>query len=255
MKFKIYFCLFALFFKNSKCLAVNETLVISFLDKFNSYQGIIFHCDDSHNFRHFYGMQRQYFTICHLSRVDMNIEDIMRVNYHKIGAIVDTTCEETAAFFDACSSLSLFNASFNWLMLSADFNASTQLLNHQNINLDAEITLAVTDNDESNFVLYDVYNPSFKYGGENVFTEKGRFDFDRGLYFTLKGTKLEQRRDLRGITVNVAVVAEEVLANQTLLEYLESFDRPLLDAPHRHHYGLHKILAEKHNYRWVKFLQ
>ncbi|CAG9801816.1 unnamed protein product [Chironomus riparius] len=64
----------------------------------------------------------------------------------------------------------------------------------------------------------------------------------------MKGVKLNRRSDLRGITFNAGVVVTGIHQNQTLEEYLESYDNPTIDAQHRHQYRLHKILAEKHNY-------
>ncbi|KAG5684231.1 hypothetical protein PVAND_013469 [Polypedilum vanderplanki] len=248
MKFLVI--LYIVLFKTSKCFEIYKKFVISFLNEVNSHQGIIFHCGDSFNFRHFYeDNQNYYLSIHHLSKVnENNIETIMQVNYHKIGLIIDTNCNETLDLFNICSTLNFFNASYNWFMLSDNFSSSIEQLNRQNINLDAEITLAIIDKNASKFLLYDVYNPSYKYGAENVITEKGTFDIKNGFNITLNGTKLERRRNLQGITVNVAIVATGVQENQTLFEYLESTDRPLLDAQHRHSYGLHKILSEKYNY-------
>lgn len=250
MNLRVILPVFFYFIKSAHCL--NTQIVINFMDEIKAQQGVIFFCHDSSIVKKFACDDNlKYYGFFDISRLNYsNIEAIMRINYHKFAVIIDASCNETKKLFDICSSLSFFNASYNWLMLSSDLNATINLLNHQNINLDAEITLAVADGDKNTssiFVLYDVYNPSFKYRGKLVITSKGTFE--HGFNWTLKGTKLERRRNLQGIEVNVGVVATGIKDHQTLVEYMESYENPLIDAQHRHHYQLHKILAEKYNYR------
>lgn len=173
----------------------------------------------------------------------------MKFSYYKLGIICDLTCQEIEEFLNITSELNFFNASYSWLMISNDYNTSIAMLSHQNINLDSEITLAIEVKNYRNFDLFDVFNPSYKYGGELIVTPKGTYTTNRFKILTRKN-KFQMRSDLKGIKINAGIVATGVKKGQSLLEYLEGDENPLVDAQHRHHYRLFKVLAEKYNFSY-----
>lgn len=56
---------------------------------------------------------------------------------------VDMDCNETVEFLEEVSKHNFFNRSYNWLMFGCNYSNAVDLLHYQNINIDAEITLAV----------------------------------------------------------------------------------------------------------------
>ena len=229
-------------------LEFNYEFVIDFMNEMKLSCGVAFFCENSFDIKKWNGFK--FMSFYDMSRKSVNesiVDKFMRINYRNLGVILDANCEETSDLFEISSNRNYFNSSYYWLMLSTDFNETRKLLNHQNINFDAEITLAILD--DKNITLLDVYNPSSKYNAELVISHKGFYNVSDGLTLELKGVKLNRRSDLRGIMINAGVVVTGIHQNQALEEYLESYDNPTIDAQHRHQYRLHKILAEKHNYR------
>ncbi|CAO1406755.1 unnamed protein product [Diamesa hyperborea] len=172
----------------------------------------------------------------------------MKIHHRIIGVIFDLTCNETEDIFKGFSSGEYFNASYNWLMIAEDYEESVDLLKQQNINLDAEITLAVPDTSTNAHKLFDIYNPSHKNGGTLNVTEKGYWNENKGFEVTLTQHKIYRRSNLNGITFEAGVVATEVPKHQTLLEYMESDENIQFDAQHRLSYKLFKLLSIQHNF-------
>ncbi|XP_070502114.1 ionotropic receptor 75a-like [Chironomus tepperi] len=231
-------------------LEFNYAFVIDFMNEMKLSCGVAFYCEKSfdikkwNEFNEFKFMS--YYDMSVKSVNESIVDEIMRINYRNLGVILDANCDQVSTLFEISSSRNYFNSSYNWLMLSADYNETTELLSHQNINFDAEITLAILD--DKNITLLDIYNPSFKYNAGLVISHKGTYNVSGGLTIELKGVKLNRRSNLHGITLNAGVVAIGLHHDQTLEEYLMSYDNPTIDAQHRHQYRLHKILAEIHNY-------
>lgn len=234
-----------------RSLEFNYAFVIDFMNEMKLSCGVAFFCEHSFDIKKWNKVNEfKFMSFYDMSVMAVNestVDKFMRINYRNLGVILDASCQETSELFEISSSRNYFNSSYFWLMLSTDYNESKELLSHQNINFDAEITLAIKDN--KNITLLDVYNPSFKNNAELVISPKGTYNVVDGLTIVLKGVKLNRRSNLRGITLYGGVVATALHQNQTLEEYLESYDNPTIDTQHRHQYSMHKILSEKHNYR------
>lgn len=251
LKYNLYFI--AALLSSVHSLEFNFTFVIDFMNEMKLSCGVAFYCENSFDIKKWNEVNEfkfmSFYDMSVRSVNDSIVDRFMRINYRNLGVILDASCDQASELFDFSSRRNYFNSSYYWLMLSADYNETKKQLNHQNINFDAEITLAILD--DKNITLLDVYNPSSKYTTELVISHKGTYNVANGLAIKLKGIKLNRRSNLRGITLNAGVVVTGIHQNQTLIEYLESYDNPTIDAQHRHQYRLHKILAEKHNYRYV----
>lgn len=253
MKFLNIFLIIFLFKESTQNLIdKNLKFTVDFLDESKSNLGIVFYCNDSLKINMWQELMDdnfKYFSFFDISKMPFNesaISSIMTFNYYKLAIICDLTCNEIEEFFKITSELNFFNASYNWLMMSNNYNASTAILSRQNINLDSEITLAILS-ENYQFDLFDVFNPSYKYGGKLIVTPKGTYTSQFKIKDNFK-SKFQRRSDLKGIKINAGIVATAVKKGQILVEYLESDENPLIDAQHRHHYRLFKILAEKHNF-------
>lgn len=253
MRFWIQFVLFVLIIRLTWTLYVEENLVQGFLNYFKLKYGIVFFCGGiTLNIKNLLRNGTTYLTAFDLSSDDFQLNKLelfMKIDHRIIGVIIDLTCHETEDVFGEISSGEHFNASYNWLMIAEDYEESIELLKQQNINLDAEITLAVTDN--STLMLFDIYNPSHKNGGLLNVTEKGYWNEKEGFKVTLTQHKIYRRSNLNGITFEAGVVATEVPKHQTLLEYMESDENIQFDAQHRLSYKLFKLLSMQHNFSYV----
>lgn len=127
--------------------------------------------------------------------------------------VMDLECDQAGAFLREISKRILFHYERNWLLFSSSFNESYYSLSQQNINVDAEISLVIpvdteTENDQFGYDLYEVYNPRHKYG-LNV-THMGHWSKSIGLIVQLnEQTKTERRRNFRGLTFTSVVTVSE----------------------------------------------
>lgn len=231
----------------------NVNIFKDILNYFNLSFGIIFYCDsvEADVWIDFTKHEMKYFSFFEVSSPVFNLSNswnIMRYENRQLGIYFDTSCNETEEIFEEFSRSNFFNASYVWLMMTDDSKSFIKLLSFQNINLDAEITVAVrTDQETTN--LLDVYNPNSRTNGEIIIQAKGTWDAINGLNITLTGSKFDRRSNLQGIYIHSGVVASAVPEHQTLREYMESDENPLSDTQHRHNYRLFKILSEKHNFK------
>lgn len=250
MKFAVFCFAFLCLSKSQALIDEDLNIFVDFLDEIKSSTGIIFYCDKSFKAEKFKTSQHKYFSFFDFSKnnlTEIGLNSVMSFNYHKIGIVTDLSCSKIEVLFNALSEFNYFNASYYWLLLSDNFQAAVKLMERQNINLDAEITLAIAT-DKNNFTLFDVYKPSHKYHGELIVTPKGTYSEEFNINLTQ--SKFQRRIDLSGIKINVGIIATAVKKNQTLIEYLENCDEFLVDVQHRHHYQLFKVLAEKHNFSY-----
>lgn len=78
-----------------------------------------------------------------------NIADILEYRSVPVGIVTDLSCPLEGRFLEAASNLTLFHQNWFWLMLSDSFDDAYDMLKGQNINVDAEVTVAVWDSDEN----------------------------------------------------------------------------------------------------------
>lgn len=217
------------FFSANKSLEINQKLIFNFANHRNLNYGIIFYCE-SFNVTNAWTENEEtkfiYFAFYDISSVEFNLSEtstIMRFNYRQIGIIFDITCYETVDVFYIFSRFHYFNGSYNWLMLTNNYTNSIEVLQVQNINLDAEITLVVYDEKGFTAKLYDIYNPSSTANGRKmVIQPKGSWNEHDGMVISLKGSKFDQRSNLHGLLIHAGVVASGVGKHQTLTQYMES---------------------------------
>lgn len=62
--------------------------------------------------------------------------------------VFSLTCHQSIRFLNEMSKLKMFHSERNWLMFSDDLENSVIVLGEQNINSDAEITLALQDSNQ-----------------------------------------------------------------------------------------------------------
>lgn len=122
--------------------------------------------------------------------------------------IMDVDCNATDAFMEEISKRRLFHYERSWLIFGSDYNRSIAVLRHQSINVDAEISLVIpgeVENHNEMFDVYDIYSVSNKYDSLLNVTRSGDWDDVRGLTIESKQTKIENRRNLHGITLSAAI--------------------------------------------------
>ena len=106
-----------------------------------------------------------------------------------------------------------FNESYFWLLhTTAGDRLPLELLDRLPLSVNAELTLAVRGNGSTDrFELYDVYNPSYRHGGELNVTEMGYWKAGQGVHNKLTQYKYKRRGDLRGMYLNFSIVVSEMV--------------------------------------------
>lgn len=227
MKLSMFFVAFINIFTLNKSLEINSKFAVDFLNYFNLNYGSVFYCDkllNTNDWRNVMTKEFKYFSFIDISSSNFNLNEswtTMRFEYQQIGIIFDASCNETEEVFNEFSNHGYFNSSYLWLMLSEDYDNSIELLSTQNINFDAEITLAILTEDDI-AKLYDAYNPSARTNGELMVQVKGCWSALNGLNINLTESKLSRRKNLQNVIIHAGIVAAQVAKNQTLMQHLES---------------------------------
>jgi hypothetical protein len=150
-------------------------VVEAFLEANNVRVGLILFCDQVFAFKLLRLMQKYniWSAFQDTTQSIRNPRKLFHARTHQIGVIYDVRCPNTEQLFNISFEEHIFNASYHWLMLHDDLDNAKDLLRPQNINWDAEITLTVEQDNETEYRIYDVYNPSYERGGQLNVTFKG----------------------------------------------------------------------------------
>lgn len=129
---------------------------------------------------------------------DFNYHKFFNRYSHSPCVVINLECNQTKSFLVEMSKRIFFHHERKWLMLSESLKQAFDMLDEQNINFDAEITLAIPAGQDL-YNIYEVFNPSHSRGGRLNIATLGGWSNENGLS-TVKQTKLERRHDLNGIT-------------------------------------------------------
>lgn len=77
----------------------------------------------------------------------IDFETILIRLSHQVGVVIDLNCPEIVEFLRGVSKRILFHRERSWLMFSTDLNQTHNMLQKENINVDAEISIAIPSND------------------------------------------------------------------------------------------------------------
>lgn len=81
--------------------------------------------------------------------------------------------------------------------------APINILKKVHLAVNSEVTLALKKFE--NFILYDVYNPSYRHGGQLNVTHVGFWSYHEGLKVEFNQYKYNRRRDLNGLQINFSI--------------------------------------------------
>lgn len=93
-----------------------------------------------------------------------------------------------------------FNESYFWLLVTDQRHATP--LESLPLSVNTELTLAVNNDKNDTYELWDVYNPSHRHGGKLNVTRMGTWEPVNGLTNELTLYKYKRRGDLQGMYLN-----------------------------------------------------
>ncbi|XP_043671891.1 ionotropic receptor 75a-like isoform X2 [Vespula pensylvanica] len=127
---------------------------------------------------------------------NIEINTILKVNYYKLGIILDIDCPQSEIILEQFDENRLsYNESFFWLMITESNAVPIDFLRDLPLSIASEITVALRQKDV--YVLYDVYNFSHRHGGRLNVTYMGYWSSDDGLRNELTQYKMNL---IRGTT-------------------------------------------------------
>ncbi|KAL2744579.1 ionotropic receptor 75a-like isoform X1 [Vespula maculifrons] len=135
---------------------------------------------------------------------NIEINTILKVNYYKLGIILDIDCPQSEIILEQFDENRLsYNESFFWLMITESNAVPIDFLRDLPLSIASEITVALRQKDV--YVLYDVYNFSHRHGGRLNVTYMGYWSFDDGLRNELTQYKYKRRQNFHKLTLNVSI--------------------------------------------------
>lgn len=177
---------------------------------------------------------------------------------HRVGIVLDLQCPLAAVWplLAAVSERMYFHRSFVWLMFARDAQQISELLANENINVDADITVATrNESDASREVwdLWDVYNPSFERGGRLSVTLLQQWSSESGKRLLLmmpegRKSKYERRKNFGGLRLKGVLTINDIPAGETLQSHLDSEENVDRDTMSRFNYRLFRMMEEMHNF-------
>jgi len=157
--------------------------------------------DDFHLFKNIKSDNYVWFTIENINKDPSDIDyDRILYSSHLIGVIIDLNCENIPIILSEISNRWMFNCSYFWLMFDNDVTHSFNILQNENINVDAEITLAINTSEIFfDYHLYDVYNTNFLRGSKLNVTTLGNWNLKNGFNLSMTQNKIARRANWNGI--------------------------------------------------------
>ncbi|XP_077270565.1 ionotropic receptor 75a-like [Temnothorax americanus] len=138
-----------------------------------------------------------------------------------LGVFVDMRCpnQNVSGIFDEGSAHRMYDYSYVWLIFGSNLNHSLQSLNDSGFSIVTDFAILLPN--ETDYVLYDVYNHCKMRGGALNVTWLGSWREDDGLTISLTGSKIFRRRDYHGLRAKAAGIVMHRPEHVSLIDYLE----------------------------------
>lgn len=138
-----------LFFKvncSNDSQGMNYALIKDYLQANNIKVCALLSCNSQDYFKLlniFNGKSEKWCSFHDISNDYIEVEKRLIRLSHQVGVVIDLECSEIVEFLREMSKGTFFHRERYWLMFSSDMNRTFDVLQKQNINLDAEISIAI----------------------------------------------------------------------------------------------------------------
>ncbi|XP_011296663.1 glutamate receptor-like [Fopius arisanus] len=177
---------------------------------------------------------------------NLDMQRILKVHYYKLGIFLDLDCSGSETIFHQFQSQHLrHNESYFWLMLTIK-SELPKYFEHLPLNIATEMTAALRTPDGEH-TLYDVYNPSYRHGGNLNVTLMGYWNVENGLNIQLTQYKYKRRGNLYGLGLNASIAID----HPTVPDYETYIHNPInphYDTMHRYNFALTRQLRDYYNF-------
>ncbi|KAK2576493.1 hypothetical protein KPH14_005819 [Odynerus spinipes] len=217
-----------------------------FMGKYIQYV-VVFGCWSSFDTRDFFrkeiltGLTTSYVPI----KENLQMRAILRVNYYKLGIVLDLDCPRSEIILEQFTMNQLpYNESYFWLMLTESNTVPTDTLQDLPLTIATEITVALRTNDT--YVLYDAYNFSHRHGGRLNVTYMGYWSLKEGLRNELTQYKYKRRQNFNKLSLNFSIHVDHEPIPDFNTYILNPINRHV-DTMMRYNYGLILQLVDYYN--------
>uniref|UniRef100_A0A182LRJ5 Ionotropic receptor 75a N-terminal domain-containing protein n=1 Tax=Anopheles culicifacies TaxID=139723 RepID=A0A182LRJ5_9DIPT len=166
---------------------------------------------------------------------------------HRLGLVMNLGCNSQPSILRQASQLDGFNSSYRWLLFGVhNLSHSVSLLNDLNINIDADITLAVRRDEARNtYAMYDIYGSVKARGGMLSVTYMGDSTPTSGWPQINRN-----RENLQHIELRAVVSSLNQHQPDSIETYLRSVSlKPISYNAPKYAYELVQLLQKKLNFR------
>ncbi|XP_046625652.1 ionotropic receptor 75a-like isoform X1 [Neodiprion virginianus] len=226
-----------------------QKLTIDFFERKFIRQVTVFACWDNHeqvNFYHHSTVSKLKLTYIPIPSDALDMRRLLTVNYYTLGIILNLDCRYSDSVLSEFSRQQLpYNQSYHWLLVTKLDTPPITMLHDLPLTIDTEMSVAVKSG--LDYILYDVYNPSYRHGGILNVTYMGKWNQYSGLDIKLTQYKYQRRANLEGLSINVSLV----LLHEPTPDVTTYMTNPInrhLDTMHRYNYALIRNLQDYYNF-------
>ncbi|KAK4883878.1 hypothetical protein RN001_000149 [Aquatica leii] len=150
------------------------------------------------------------------------LEGILHRNQSHLAVVVDADCNGTETLLQKCAKLEYFYNTYHWLAFGSFFNVTDKFKDVELV-VNADVSFTVDYHKNGNWTILDVYNPSYKNGGELIVTEVGYYNRIDGYRVPITENLYFKRKNMTGtIFKSVVVITDNITIS--LRQYLDNDD-------------------------------
>ncbi|XP_012534656.2 ionotropic receptor 75a [Monomorium pharaonis] len=176
--------------------------------------------------------------------------DILRyLNTDRImGVFVDIRCpnQNFSGIFDEGSGHRMYDYSYTWLIFGSNLNHSLQSLNDTGFSIVTDFAIILPN--ETEYVLYDVYNLCKIRGGVLNVTWLGSWREDDGLTINLTDPRVNRRRNYNRLQIKAVGIVLHRPEYLSLIDYLERDNLEIMDNWPKFGYTMLSHVANMYNF-------
>ncbi|KAF5300902.1 hypothetical protein FQR65_LT09065 [Abscondita terminalis] len=195
---------------NHSIAKINTDLILQFFQYKHCSHGVTFTCLNKRE--KIVLAKRFYHVNIRVSIHDVNFKipliEIMRKDQSHLAIVVDGDCNDATYLLKMSAKLEYFYDTYHWLVFGSHYNV-TKKFKDAELAVNADVSFATTYGASENWTILDIYNPSYKNGGQLVIKEIGNYSDSEGFHLLTTHNKYFDRKNMSGVLFKSAVVVKK----------------------------------------------
>ncbi|XP_049876616.1 glutamate receptor-like [Pectinophora gossypiella] len=164
-------------------------------------------------------------------------------SYHKIGLILNTSCDNWDSIFDNMDESVMLKNSFKWFIITENLLETRNVLSQYPIEIDSDVIIIYRE-EEKFYRFYEAYTTGFYTHGSFYVKRIGYWNSSLHL-------EDKRRTNLSGVLLKAMVVVTQKVVNETFEDYVERSKLSKSDTLHKLKYvTLLKYLRHMYNFSY-----